>query len=581
MRAALLCFACEQSGVRPMLDAAREFLEKYPELTLFLVIGIGYWIGSFALGHFKLGPVTGSLFAGVAVGQFAHVPVSGMAKSFLFLLFLFGIGYSVGPQFMQALKRDGLKPVALAIVVGVSGLATAIVVAKALGLDAGFAAGLLSGALTESPAMGTATEAINRLPLPEAERARLVAHIAVADAVCYLFGAAGAIWFISSMGPRLIGVDITAASQALEKELGIERKAAGQASAWRRFELRAYPITPDAPAAGRTVADAEAMVRPNRLFVHRIRRGDVIWEARPEDVLQPGDVIAVSGRREVLVEMTGRRHQEVEDRELLDVPAVTLDVLVTSKSFAGRSLAAAAETEAARGIFLRAITRGGQPIPIGAATEIQRGDILSLVGPAGAVETAAKEIGPVVRPTESTDFVVLGLAIFLGGLAGVLLTFEVAGIQISLSTSVGALLAGLVVGHLRTRHPLFGRIPDGAINLMTALGLAAFVAMTGLHAGPIFFSAVAEAGIGLLLGGVAVTLAPLVVGLYFGVYVLRMNPILVLGGLAGAQTFTAAMAAVQERSGSPVAVLGFTPTVPLGHILLTSWGTVIVGVIGG
>jgi putative transport protein len=563
-----------------MLDAAREFLEKYPELTLFLVIGIGYWIGSFALGHFKLGPVTGSLFAGVAVGQFANVPVSGMAKSFLFLLFLFGIGYSVGPQFMQALKRDGVKPVLLAVVVGATGLVTAIVVAKVLGLDAGFAAGLLSGALTESPAMGTATEAINALPLPADERARLVAHIAVADAVCYLFGAAGTIWFISSIGPKLVGVDITAASRALEQELGIERHAAGVVSAWRRFELRAYPVVEGGVIAGRSVADAEAMVRPQRLFIHRIRRGDTIRDAMPDDVLQPGDVIAVSGRREVLVEGIGRQREEVEDRELLDVPAAVYDVLVTSKAFVGKTLAAAAETEGARGIFLRAMTRGGQPIPMGPTTEIQRGDILSLVGPAAMVEHTPKEIGPIVRPTESTDFVVLGLGIFLGGLAGVLLTFQVAGIEISLSTSVGALLAGLVVGHLRTRNPLFGRIPDGAINLMTALGLAAFVAMTGLHAGPIFFSAVAEAGIGLLLGGVVVTLTPLVVGLYFGMYVLRMNPILVLGGLAGAMTFTAAMAAVQERSGSPVAVLGFTPTVPLGHILLTSWGTVIVGVIG-
>jgi putative transport protein len=129
--------------------------------------------------------------------------------------------------------------------------------------------------------------------------------------------------------------------------------------------------------------------------------------------------------------------------------------------------------------------------------------------------------------------------------------------------------------------PLFGRIPDDAVSLMTALGLAAFVAMTGLHAGPIFFPAIEEAGIGLLFGGMVVTLAPLLVGLFFARFVLRMNPILTLGALAGAQTMTAAMAAVQERSGSPVAVLGFTPAVPIGHILLTTWGTIIVGVIAG
>ena len=207
-----------------------------------------------------------------------------MAKSFLFLLFLFGIGYSVGPQFLQSLKRDGLRPVLLAVVVCVTGLLTAIVVAKALGLDPGFAAGLVSGSLTESPAMGTATEAINALPLPEAERARLVAHIAVADAVCYVFGAVGVILFCSVVGPKLLGIDLVAEALKLEQELGITRKA-GVASAWHRFELRAYRIAEGAPIAGLSVAAAEAKFPEHRLFIQRVRRGDAILEATPELVI--------------------------------------------------------------------------------------------------------------------------------------------------------------------------------------------------------------------------------------------------------------------------------------------------------
>src|SRR4029453_10683779 len=149
-----------------MLAWLEQFLVRYPELALFLVIAAGYWIGSFKIGAFSLGPVTGALFAGLFVGQFAHVPVSGMTKSFLFLLFLFGIGYSVGPQFMQSLGRDGLKPMLVAVVVCITGLAASILVAKALRLDPGFAAGLMSGGLTQSAAMGTATDAINGLAVP-------------------------------------------------------------------------------------------------------------------------------------------------------------------------------------------------------------------------------------------------------------------------------------------------------------------------------------------------------------------------------------------------------------------------------
>ncbi len=555
------------------------FLERYPELTLYLAIGLGYLIGGVKVKGFGLGPVTGSLFAGILLGQLGEVPVSSVAKSVLFLLFLFGIGYSVGPQFLRTLKADGLRPIGLALCVTITGLLAAWAVASTLDLDPGFAAGLTSGALTESPAMGTATEAINSLPLPAEERSQLVGHIAVADALCYVFGAFGVIWFCSALGPKLLGIDPEEEARKLEAELGIERKKAGIFSAWRPFDLRAYRIPAGGPAVGQTVAEAEARVPDARLFIQRIRRGDEILEAQPSEVLQAGDVVALAGRREVLVEALGATGTEVEDHELLDVPVASFDLFLTSKELAGKTLGEVAHSDVARSLFLRQITRGGEVVPIAPGTELQRGDVLRVVGPEAVVERAAPLIGTLVRPTEATDFLTLGFAIFLGGLIGVVVAFPIGNLKISLSTSVGVLLAGLLVGHLRSTHPLFGRIPDGAVSLMTSLGLAAFVAMTGLHAGPIFVEAVREAGLGLLIGGIFVTLTPQVVGLYFARYVLKMNPLLILGGLAGAQTMTAGLAALQERSGSPVAVLGYTGTVAIGHILLTTWGAVIVALV--
>jgi putative transport protein len=553
-----------------------QFLVRYPELALFLVIGAGYWIGSFKIGPFSLGPVTGALFAGLFVGQFAHVPVSGMTKSFLFLLFLFGIGYSVGPQFMQALKRDGLKPILLAIIVGITGLVAAIVVARVLQLDAGFAAGLMSGALTHSAAMGTATDAVNGLPLPESDRLLLVAHIAVADAVCYIFGYAGVILFCTVVAPALLKIDLKAEALKLENSLGMTRTKPGVASAWRKFELRAYRLGEGAPLVGLTVASAEARVPEHRLFVLRFRRGKEISEAEPGTILKAGDIIAVSGPRQVMVELLGARGNEVEDMELLDIPVTAADILLMNPELAGRNLGDLSKEDWTRGLYLRSVRRGNQEIPIAAGVVLLRGDVLRVVGPEPVVQNAAGRIGTVIAPSTTIDFVVLGLAIFLGGLIGVLATFTVAGVKISLSTSVGTLLAGLLVGHLRTRYPLFGRIPEGAVALMTSLGLAAFVGLTGIHAGPIFMSALKEVGVGLLLGGMVVTLLPQIVGLLVGHYALRMNPILLLGALTGAQTVTAAMAAVQERSGSPVAVLGYTPAYPMANILLTTWGTIMV-----
>jgi putative transport protein len=564
-----------------MLAWLEQFLVRYPELALFLVIAGGYWIGSFKIGAFSLGPVTGALFAGLLVGQFAHVPVSGMTKSFLFLLFLFGIGYSVGPQFMQALKRGGMRPMLLAIVVCLTGLAASILVAKTLGLDPGFAAGLLSGALTQSAAMGTATDAINGLALPEADRALFIAHIAVADAVCYIFGYAGVIVFCTLIVPVLLKIDLKTEALKLEQALGMTRAKPGLASAWRKFEVRAYRLAQGSPLAGSTILAAEARVPEHRLFIHRLRRGERMLEAEPDMMLEAEDVIALSGPRQIIVELIGPRAEEVEDKELLDVPVTAADVLLMNPKLAGMNLGDASKEDWTRGFYLRSLSRGGQEIPVAAGVMLQRGDLLRIVGPEPVVQRAAAKIGVIVAPSTSIDFVVLGLAIFLGGVIGVVVSFSVGSVRLSLSTSVGTLLAGLLVGYLRTHYPLFGRIPDGAVTLMTSLGLAAFVGLTGIHAGPIFLSALKEAGLGLLFGGMVVTLLPQVVGLLFGHFVLRMNPILLLGGLTGAQTVTAAMAAVQEHSGSPVAVLGYTPAYPVANILLTTWGSIMVVVVAG
>ncbi len=564
-----------------MLMWLENFLIRYPELALFLVIATGYWLGGLRIGPFSVGPVTGALFAGLILGHFVRVPVSSMTKSFLFLLFLFGIGYSVGPQFIQAMKRGGVKPMVLAVVVSVTGLVAALIVAKVLRLDAGFAAGLLSGALTQSAAMGTATDAVNGLPLSEAERSVLVAHIAVADAVCYIFGYAGVILFLSEVAPRLLGVDLRAEARNLEQQLGMGRSKTGLNSAWRKFEMRAYRLDHDSALVGLSVASAEARESAQRLFIHRLRRDDRIVEPASETQIQAGDVIALSGPRQRIVELVGARGTEIEDRELLDIPIAAMDVLLTRGDVANRTLAELANEPWARGVYLRSLSRGGQELPIASGVTVERGDVLGLVGHEPSVQAAAVRLGSVVSPSSTIDFTVLGLAIFFGGLLGVIATFKVGSVNISLSTSVGTLLAGLFVGYLRTRQPLFGRIPPDAIGLMTTLGLAAFVGLTGIQAGPNFVAALRESGLGLLFGGMVVTILPQLAGLAIGHFALRMNPILLLGALAGSQTVTAALAAIQERSGSPVAVLGYTPSYPAANILLTTWGSIVILVFAG
>lgn len=554
-----------------------QLFTKYPELAVYLALGIGYWVGNWKFRGFSLGGATGSLLAGIVIGACVKVPVAGMAKSVLFLLFMFGIGYSVGPQFFKAMKGQGWRFGVLGAFIPVVGLLTAWAVASILKLDLGFAGGLVSGALTESPAIGTASEAINALTTISADvKQKLVSHVAVADALCYVFGAFGVIWACGTLGPKLLGLNLPAEAEKLEAEYGVVRTKAGVASAWQPFEVRAYRLDPAAAIVGRTVAEAEKFRQDARLFVQRIRRGTELLDPRPDMVLQAGDLLAVSGRREVLVGVLGEKATEVDDRELLDIPVASFDVFVSNKEFVERPLEEIARDDTVHSVFLRKITRGTQDIPIGTRTVIERGDVLGVVGPEAAVDRVAKQLGTIVRPVDVTDFVAVGLAVFLGAALGASIYLTVGGTKIFLGTSVGTLLAGVVTGYIRSVRPLFGRVPDAAVSFMQSIGLSGFVAMVGLGAGPDFIPAVKEAGIPLLIGGMFVTLVPQIAGLYFGRYVLKANPLLVLGAMAGAQTFTPGLAAVQEKSGSSIAVLGYTGAVPVGHVLLTTWGSVIV-----
>ena len=557
-----------------------KLFEKYPEMAVYLAVGIGYFIGRFKFRGFGLGVVTASLLAGIFIGSLFHVPVADQAKSMLFLLFLFGIGYSVGPSFFRNLKGDGWRWAVLAIFIPVVGLLVAYIVARFLKLDVGYSAGLLSGALTESPAIGTASEAIRGLAISEEQKQLLIGHIAVADAICYIFGTIGVIWCCGSLGPKLLGIDLHAESKKEEEKLGVRHSRMGISSGWQPIGFRAYKIPPNSPVIGKVVFASEKSVTEGRLFVERIRRGGEMFSPTEQTRFEAGDTIAVLGRTEVLVKMLGPSSSEIADPELLEIPVASYDIYVTSGQIAGKTLQQIVETvDDARGVMLRGITRAGRSLPIGLNLVVERGDTLHVSGPEDDVERLAPIVGRKIQPGEDSDIGILGIAIFVGILVGAAITFPIGGLRISLGTSVGTLLAGLTVGWVRSTRPWFARIPDAAILFMRSIGLAAFVAMIGLKAGPIFLNAVREYGYLLFLGGIVVTLVPLISGILFGRHVLRLDSVQLLGGVAGAQTMIAGVAAVQEKSDSPIATLGYSYTVALGHILLTTWGTIIVSLL--
>jgi putative transport protein len=561
-----------------MLDWLFATLKQYPEIAIFLSLGIGYYIGKFTFKGIGLGSVTATLLAAVVIGQLG-ITINQPLKAFAFLMFLFAVGYGVGPQFVRGVAKDGLPQAIYAAVVCVLCLGVPYVVAKLAGYDLGYAAGLYAGSQTISASMGLATDAINRLGLPPDQAKGLLDNMPVAYAVTYLFGTVGSAIVIALVGPALFRIDLVAACKDYEQKHGGGSKDMGGAgSAWHRWELRAFRVRQGGKTVGLRAVEAEALVPNARVFVERIRRSNgTIEDATADTVIRDGDVVAVAGTREVLVKVIGENAQEVDDPELLNVPVEGVDVFVTQKAVNGKTLAELARLPEARSVFLRRITRGATAtsIPILADTTIHRGDILSVVGRTQDTAAITKVLGVPDRATDVADVAFIGAGVTIGALIGALV-LKVGGVPLTLSTAGGALIAGLVLGWLRSTRPFFGRIPSSTVWFMNSVGLNIFIAIVGISAGPGFVNGLKTQGIGLFLWGAVATTVPLILGMFIGKYVFRFHDAILLGAISGARTTTASLGMVTDQAQSQVPALGYTVTYAIGNTLLTIWGMVLI-----
>jgi putative transport protein len=559
-----------------MIDWFFATLRTYPEIAIFLTLALGYYFGKFTFKGIGLGAVTATLLAGVVFGQL-EIKISQPLKAFSFLMFLFAVGYGVGPQFVRGVAKDGLPQAFFTVVQCVLSLLVPVAICKYVQYDLGYSAGFYSGSQTLSAAMGLSTDAINRLGLEAAKAKAMIDSMPIAYAVTYMFGTVGSAIIIAIVGPKLLRMDLVAACKDYEEKHGGTKEMGAAGSAWHRWELRAFRVKAGGRAAGLRVADAEALVPDARVFILRIRRNATIEEATADTVLREGDVVAVVGPREVLVNVLGAQAEEIDDPQLLNVPAAGVDVYVTNKAVDGKTLAEIAKMPAARGVFLRRISRGatGTTIPILPNTQINRGDILTLVGRTQDTSAATKLLGVADRATDIADVAFIGAWIVLGALIGSLV-FKVGGIPLTLSTAGGALIAGIVGGWLRSVRPTFGRIPSPTVWFMNSVGLNVFIAIVGISAGPGFINGLKTQGVGLFLWGALATTIPLVLGMFIAKYLFRFHDALTLGIVSGARTTTASLGLVCDIAKSQVPALGYTVTYAVGNTLLTIWGMVVI-----
>lgn len=554
-------------------------LRERPELAIFLTLFLGFWLGKLKIGKFSLGTVTSVLLVGVVVGQL-NITIGDPMKAVFFLMFLFAVGYKVGPQFFRGLKKDGLPQVGFAALMCIVSLLATWGLAKIMGYHVGEAAGLLAGSQTISAVIGVASDTIHQLNVSEAQKATYINAIPVAYAVTYIFGTAGSAWVLASLGPKLLGgLDkVKADCRELEAKMGSsEADEPGFMTAVRPVIFRAYKAMNQWFSGGRKVADLEEYLdgQGKRLFVERVRQEGVIREVTPDMILKKGDEIVLSGRREFVIGEEDWIGPEVIDVQLLDFPAETLPVMITRKTFAGETVATIRKQKFMHGVSIRTIKRAGIQIPVLAQTVVDAGDMIELVGTKHEVENAAKQMGYIDRPTNQTDMIFVGLGILVGGLVGAL-SIHLGGVPISLSTSGGALIAGLVFGWLRSKHPTFGGIPEPSLWVLNNVGLNMFIAVVGIAAGPSFIAGFKEVGISLFVVGALATSIPLIAGLLMARYLFKFHPALALGCTAGARTTTAALGAIQDAVESETPALGYTVTYAVGNTLLIIWGVVIV-----
>ena len=555
-------------------------LRQHSELAIFLTIAAGFWIGKIKVGQFSLGIVTSVLLVGVLVGQL-DITIEEPVKSVFFLLFLFAIGYKVGPQFFRGLKKDGLPQVGFAVLMCVGCLVITWILALIMGYNAGEAAGLLAGAQTISAVIGVADDTINGLNISTEQKNNMINIIPVAYAVTYIYGTAGSAWVLSSLGPKMLGglEKVKAACKELEAKMGTsEADEPGFEHARRPVVFRAYTIENNWFGNGKTVEQLESyfISQGKRLFVERMRHNHtIINEILPGQLLQKGDEVVLSGRREFAIGEEDWIGEEVIDPQLLDFPVEVLPVMIHKKPYANQKLEFIRKQPFMHGVSVRRIKRAGIDIPVFAQTMVDSGDTLELVGLKKEVETAAKQLGYIDRPTNATDMVFVGIGILIGGVIGAL-AIHIGGVPISLSTSGGALIAGLVFGWLRSKHPTFGQIPESSLWVLNNVGLNMFIAVVGISAVPSFIQGLKEVGPMLFIIGILATSLPLLLGLILARYVFHFHPALALGCTAGARTTTAALGAIQEAVGSETPSLGYTVTYAVGNTLLIIWGVVIV-----
>ena len=543
-----------------------------PVIALFVSVCLGHLIGRLRIGPVSLGGVCGTLFVALAIGQLG-VSIDPDLKNTAFALFIYALGFSAGPQFFANIRGNWRFGVFSIIEAG-SVLALVAVATVVFGFDAGTSAGLFAGAATESAVVGTASDALAGLSLGDAETLRLQANIATAYSLTYLFGLVAIVFFTTQIAPAMMRINLRESAADLADRLGAGDDEAVGANGLPLFSGRAFR---SGAAAGKSVAAYEAS-RRHAVFIARIVRDEDVFEPAANTVIEPRDILLLHGRRDAVISAARTVGEEVPVPADISIPLARKEVVLNRKDAFGISIAAlkrSAPHELQRGLFIEAVRRMGHAVPAFPNTKLQQGDVLVLYGVETAVNGAVETLGLPVPDTDVTDFVYLGLGIVSGLLLG-RMSIDLAGAPVTLGAGGGALVAGLFFGWLNMRSPARAQVPVAAANFMKDFGLATFIAAIGLGAGPDAVTLVKEYGLILPVLGMLVSVVPAFISLLVGWKLMKIEPPILLGVIAGQHCSTPTISALVSQAGNATPVIGYTVTYAISNVLLPLLGPVTV-----
>ena len=545
------------------------YLIANPVISIFLCLALGYLIGKVKIKSFTIGATVGTLLVGLLISLVfkgaGTYEIDGTVKTIFFSLFIFAIGYEVGPSFFASLKSSGLKIIILSLFFAIAAFVVSIVLFKTFGIGAGEAGGILAGSLTQSAILGTADSTMKGM-ISGTELKTAESQMAIAYALTYVFGTVGVVVFLKNGAAKLIGVNLT---DIVKKKINQTnfRESSSENAVVGNIKARAFCIENGAEFIGKTIGSLEEQYRDDLTITQIIRKGKQVNLA-PDVHLLEGDTVTIIGLLDAVLNFEVPGMKETDDSEALKLDVIKQEIVLTN-NFSLDVIKHLSEN----GIVISERRRDNDVLSEDQALKAL--DHLTLVGPKALIAKTVKKLGYVKDTGTETDVSFISIGLVVGLLIGAI-SFVVSGIPITLGSGGGALIGGLLFGYYQDKHSNYGLMPKATRWFCKSVGLNLFIAIVGLTSGASFLSALQSMGIKVLLIGVLVTILPHIASVYFGRFVLKLDAVDIIGALCGAGTCTAALNGVVEEYESSIFAVAYTPGYAMGNILLTVLGPLVV-----